>query len=174
MRFKRGFLYTRVFVFITLFSSIFCVSAQNTGFGVSGLYNFQSEGYGIGARLSINPSNRLSIVPQASYYFPSNLVHEFTIGLAAEYKVWVLRNFHFYGLAHAGYNNWLNYESSPMEDAKPNNWNFEAGGGVSTNGCWRPFLEGRYNVRFRESHIQLGILYVFGCNPGHGVCPAYR
>ena len=149
---------------------------QNIGIGASALYNFQTEGWGVGARVSINPSNRLSFVPQFSYYLPSNLVNEYFAGLSVEYKLLVGNKFHLYGLVHGAYNSWLNYESSPMEDAQPNNWNLEFGGGLSTNDCWRPFIEYRYNLNFKETHLQAGLMYILGCKKksGHGICPAYH
>ena len=64
-----------------------------------------------------------------------------------------------------------------MKNANPNNWDLEGGIGISTNKCLRPFLEYRYNVRFMETHLRLGIMYIFGCKQGssrsHERCAAY-
>lgn len=151
--------------------------AQNYGAGVSAIYNFQSESFGAGVRGSLFPTKRLSYSPQFSYFFPFNKVSEFTLGLAVEYKAIYRPKFHIYGLLHGGYNRWLNYNTSPMKTAKPNNFNFEGGIGISTNKCLRPFLEYRYNVRFLETHLNLGVLYIFGCSKGGGVpgteCPNF-
>ncbi len=139
-------------------------STQNIGIGADAIYNFQTESIGAGARVSIYPNHRLSIVPQFSYFFAFNKVNEYYAGLALEYKFIIRDKVHFYALAHGAYDNWINYAKSPMKDAKPNNFDLEGGVGVSTNGCLRPFLEFRYNARFRESNLHLGILYIFGCN----------
>ena len=86
-----------------------------------------------------------------------------------------LKKIYGYFLGQVAYNNWLNYDVSPMENAEQNNWNVEGGGGISGLGCLRPFAEIRYNVKFRESHAQLGLLYVLGCKTGRGkICPAYQ
>jgi len=159
--------------------------SQNIGAGVSALYNFQSESVGGGARVNIFPNRNLSYVPQFSYYFVGP-VSEWTAGLSLEYKVLKLNTFNFYLLAHGGYNNWQNAASSGMDGAKTTNWNLEGGIGVTTNKCLRPFLEYRYNIKFMETHLQLGLMYIFGCRGdkmGYRnakkvrrsvVCPAYN
>jgi hypothetical protein len=139
------------------------VTAQKIGVGADAMYNFQSEGFGAGVRVSIFPNRRLSYVPQFSYYFPFNKVNEYYAGLALEYKVIMRKKINFYLIAHGAYNSWINYIESPLKDAKKNNWNLEGGGGISGTTCLRPFLEYRYNVKFRETHLRLGILYIFGC-----------
>jgi hypothetical protein len=145
------------------------VSAQNFGLGASAMYNFQSEGLGVGIRGNFYPNNRLSFVPQVSYYhIILGTVNELTLGLSLEYKLLYLNKFNIYGIAHGGYNHWLNPDISPMENAQTANWNAEGGLGITTNGCWRPFLEYRYNIKFQETHLQLGLLYIFGCQGGRG------
>ena len=140
-------------------------NAQNFGIGVSAMYNFQSEGLGAGIRGNFYPNKRLSIVPQISYYkIALGTVEEFTLGLSVEYKVFYMGIFNFYVLGHGGYNHWLNPEISPMKNAQTANWNAEGGIGITTNKCLRPFLEYRYNVKFQETHLQLGLLYIFGCS----------
>lgn len=151
--------------------------SQSIGVGASAIYNFQTESFGAGARVSIYPNNRLSIVPQASYYFSFNKVEEYVAGLSLEYKFIYRDQFHVYALAHGAFNQWLSYDQSAMKNAKPNNWNAELGLGISTNTCLRPFLEYRYNFKFYETHLQLGALYIFGCRASkrHSVdrCAAY-
>ena len=159
--------------------------AQNVGVGADVMYNFQTESLGFGARASIFPNGTLSFVPQLSYYPGFNKIHEYYLGLGLEYKVWKPQNFVFYLIGHGAYNNWLNYASSAMDGAKKTNWNLEGGLGVTTNKCLRPFLEYRYNLKFQETHLRLGLLYIFGCNGGGSkkkssgggkdhLCPAYN
>ena len=161
---------------------------QNIGAGASALYNFQSESLGVGARVNIFPNSTISFVPQFSYYSVLiGSISEWTLGLSIEAKVIKLNTFNFYLMAHGGYNNWSNASSSALEGAQSTNWNLEGGVGVTTNWCLRPFLEYRYNIKFQETHLQLGLLYVFGCNNNEGngyrnpknirkmtVCPAYN
>lgn len=142
--------------------------AQNIGIGADAQYNFQTESIGAGVRINFFPNNRLSFVPQFSYYFPFNKVNEYYAGLALEYKVIRRDRFNLYAVAQGAYNVWINYASSPMEGAKQNNWNLEGGLGISTNTCLRPYLEYRYNVKFMETHLRLGVLYIFGCRKGGG------
>lgn len=170
MNFKR-----LIYTALVWFSISNSIQAQNIGVGADIMYNFQTESFGAGARASIFPNNRLSIVPQVSYYFAFNKVEEYYVGLALEYKVIMRDRINVYALAHGAYNNWISYERSPMKGAQPNNWNGEAGIGISNNKCLRPFLEYRYNFNFKETHLRLGLLYIFGCNsrPKADRCAAY-
>ncbi len=152
--------------------------SQTFGVGASAIYNFQSEGTGAGVRFLILPTSKIRIVPQFSYFFPFNKVEEYTIGLSVEYKFIRKEKVNFYAIAHGGYNSWLNYKSSPMKDAQANNWNLEGGIGVTIPTCLRPFLEYRYNLKFRETHLDLGLIYIFGCRnrkstSGVDRCPVY-
>lgn len=140
--------------------------SQNIGVGADAMYNFQTESFGVGARVNFFPNSRLSIVPQFSYYFPFNKVTEYYAGLGLEYKFIRRTKFNIYAVAQGAYNSWLNHESSGMEGAQQNNWNLEGGIGISNNWCLRPFMEYRYNLKFRETHLRLGILYIFGCRGG--------
>jgi len=135
---------------------------QNFGAGGSVLYNVQSESFGAGARVSIYPDKSVSFVPQFSYFFIGP-ISEWTAGLSLELKVMRNKYNNIYLLVHGGYNNWLNPGNSALEGAQTANINFEGGIGIVGVNCLRPFLEYRYNVRFQESHLQLGLLYIFGC-----------
>jgi hypothetical protein len=171
-------------VFLLLFGEATECLAQNFGLGASGLYNFQTESVGAGLRGVVFPNKVISISPQVSYYFPFNKVHEITGGLSLEAKFARTRLFNIYGLAHGGYNRWISYDASALPDAQPNNWNFEGGIGVSGQKCLRFFAEYRYNLKFRETHLNAGLLYIFGCKGRSGKfkskskkaddCPAFR
>ena len=143
------------------------------GLGASGIYNFQTKSIGAGLRASFRPNEDFSYVPQVSYFFPFNKVHELHVGMAVEYKVYRHEYFDIYPLVHAGYNYWANYNQSGMEGAQPHNWNLEGGIGIEGTGQWRPFAEYRYNVRFRETHLSVGILYIFNQPKKRGAvkCP---
>lgn len=165
-----------IFFFLIL-SLIIKSQSQNVAVGVSAIYNFQTESVGAGVRGCIFPNNRLTIVPQASYYPSFNKVEEYLVGAGVEYKFVKREKFNLYVLGHGAYNSWNSFENSDKKGAKLNNWNAELGLGISTNTCWRPFLEYRYNFKFYETHLQLGLLYVFGCREcnKHSVdrCAAY-
>ena len=168
-----------------LFCSTFCFS-QSIGAGGSATWNFQSESMGIGARVNFFPDNTISYVPQFSYYsLFIGSISEWTVGLSIEAKIIRGNTFNYYLMVHGGYNNWGNAGSSTLENASTANYNLEGGVGITTNWCLRPFLEYRYNVKFQETHLRLGLLYVFGCqNAGTSyrnperikkmyICPAY-
>ena len=166
------------FLFALLFS--FSARSQNVGVGADVMYNFQTQSFGAGARVSIFPNRTISFVPEFSYYFPFNKIHEYYAGMAVEYKFIRTNKFNIYAILHGAYNSWQNYQESMMKGAQMNNWDLEGGAGISTNKCLRPFLEYRYNLKFRETHLRLGLLYIFGCKggghklkkSGH-LCPAY-
>jgi hypothetical protein len=171
---------TLIILFFVLFQS-YSVFSQTIGIGADAMYNFQTESFGAGARVCFFPNRRLSITPQFSYYFAFNKVNEYYAGAALEYKFIRTNRFNIYAIAHGAYDSWLNYEVSPMKTAHLNNWNAEGGLGISTNTCLRPFLEYRYNIRFLETHLRFGVLYIFGCRSSSGMggsrdkhCDAYR
>lgn len=167
MIFERKGTMKKILLILLITLSPFITKAQNFGVGGSVMYNFQSEGLGLGARVSIFPNNRLSFVPQFSYYnIFLGTVKEMTFGLGIEYKLFYARTLTYYIMAHGGYNHWMNPESSALENAQTANWNAEGGVGITTNRCLRPFLEYRYNVKFMETHLRLGLLYIFGCSGG--------
>ena len=152
---------------LLLFST--SVGAQRIGAGGSAMWNFQTESLGVGARVNFGPNNTISYVPQFTYYslFIGSIT-EWMRGLQIEAKVIRGNTLNWYLLAHGAYDHWSNPNTAIMEDAQTRNWNLEGGGGLTTNWCLRPFLECRYNLKFRETHLRLGVLYVFGCEGGRG------
>src|SRR4051812_26266181 len=113
------------FLFILVLFTSFSANSQNIGVGADVMYNFQTESFGVGARVNIFPNNQLSIVPQVSYYPSFNKVSEYYLGLGLEYKFIRREKINFYAIAHGAFDQWLNYQQSPMEGAHPNNWNLE-------------------------------------------------
>lgn len=158
-------------IFIGILFYFFGVS-QTVGIGGSGMYNFQTESVGFGARVSLFPDNKLSYVPQITWYPSFNKISEYIIGLSLEYKVRTDKRFNYYALVHGGYNQWINANSSALKGAKTANWNLEGGIGISTTGYLRPFIEYRYNIKFQETHLRIGLLYILQPKRHH-VCPAY-
>ncbi len=161
------------------------LKADGVGLGVSAIYNLQTESFGAGLRVNLKPSNLFRIVPQVAYYPSFNKIHEFYAGLGLEINVFKVKKYNFYLLGNVAYNGWLNHEASQMKKAKYGNIALEGGGGIAKNtGCWRPFIEYRYNGWWMETNLRLGIMYVFGCNDKGfgavnkqrnkvGYCPAY-
>ena len=148
---------------LTIIIGPFLSKSQDFGVGGAVMYNFQSEGFGFGGRANFYPNNDLSFVPQITFYPGFNTVSEYLVGLSIEYKVIKGYNLNYYLLTHGAFNHWLNADESPLEDAQSINWNLEGGVGITTNGCLRPFLEYRYNIKFQDTHLRFGLLYIFGC-----------
>lgn len=144
------------------------VSGQRIGAGGSAMWNFQTESMGLGARVNFGPNNAISYVPQFTYYSIIGSISEWMIGLQIEAKVIRGNTFNWYLAVHGAYDHWSNPNTTIMEDAQTSNWNLEGGAGITTNWCLRPFLEYRYNIKFQETHLRLGLLYVFGCESGRG------
>ncbi len=153
-------------IVIVLFLSPLLGWSQNVGVGADLAYNFQTTSAGIGLRASIFPNHNLSITPELTYYPGFNPVNEYILSVALEDKLFKYKNYMFYIIGQIGFDNWINFSESPMQGAKPDNFNLEGGGGVTTNKCLRPFLEYRYNFVFRETDLRLGLLYIIGCGGG--------
>ncbi len=149
---------------------------------MSGIYDFQTNGIGIGLRgyFPINAVDRLALSPQVSYFPSFNVVTEFYAGLAAQYTLAYVQNWDLYGLAAGYYDDWINYAKFDSKIARQNSFAGEIGGGIMRSvGCFHPFLEGRYDTRWKEAHIELGFLVTLGggCfslgHHGPDLCPAY-
>jgi hypothetical protein len=144
------------FIFSVFFASNLLAQSE---VGFSGIYNFQTESFGIGGRTTFRGKEKIQISPQISYFLPVNKIHEFTLGASAQYNFLKSKKIQSYTLVHLGYNRWMNYESSDMKDATLNNWNAEVGVGVVFGKKIKPFVEWRYNTRHREGMLHLGLMF---------------
>ena len=166
-------------MFLIFLSSLtFAQSEESKSYGISGIYDFQTNGIGVGARMYIPIAriDRLALSPQIDYFPPSNIVHELYAGLSVQYTVMYIRNWNLYGLAAGYYNRWLNYQKFDTKIAKQNSFAGEVGGGLMRAiGCFHPFVEVRYDTRWREAHLEVGFLVSFGDCFHHApdLCPAY-
>jgi hypothetical protein len=164
---------------LILFCSTQQVRAQSDetwALGLSGIYDFQTNGIGIGARAYFPLTERLAVSPQVAYFPSFNTIHELYAGLSAQYTLLFFPNWHVYALGAGYYNLWMNYSDYIGKVAKPNNFAGEAGVGImKTYGCLKPFAEVRYDAKWVEIHLQLGILISFGdCFfKAPDLCPAY-
>ena len=142
---------------------------------MEGIYNFQTSSIGVGARFEM-PLRYFSVVPQVSYFPAFNKVSEFYAGASLHANILKMKKWTTYGILHGAYNGWLNYSSSPMKDAKFTNWDAEVGAGIKTNGCLFPVMEYRYNFKWKEATLRVGVAYTIGCKSKKGIgttCPAY-
>ncbi len=153
--------------------------SQNFGAGLSAMYNFQTESFGAGIRGEI-VRDQISFVPQIAYYPSFNKITEFYAGLSLHLNVISYDDITLYGIANGSYNGWINYESSVMENAKFSNWGADIGAGLKKGKCVRPFMEFRYNFKWKEANLRIGLMYFFNCSKKgrHNMkralsCPAY-
>ena len=156
----------RLFILVALF--LFMNStlwAQQIGIGGALIYNPQTQGLGLGARVEL-PFNRIYLVPQFSYYPSFNKVTEYYAGISGHLDFLEANSYRIYLIAHAAYNRWINYDESPIKKAKKNNWDAELGLGWTTRRCLRPFIEYRYNFKWKETNLNIGLIYTLNCrNP---------
>lgn len=170
---------TIVIATLIMFSSY--LFSQNKGIGLCAIYNFQTESIGIGLRGEV-PVKKLIIVPQIAYYPAFNKITEFYAGVSWHLDIASYGNLTMYTILNGAFNGWINYENSTMSNAKFSNWAAEGGIGFKKGKCWKPFIELRYNVKWKEANLRLGIMYYFNCNSKNGrskkkkavSCPAYN
>jgi len=140
------------------------------GYGVSVIYNFHATGWGAALRAKIPVKGKLFAVPEVSYFPSFNDYHEYYAGAALHYELFSIGSYIFYPLAGGYYNNWINAEDFAPGQRKKNNFVAEAGAGlVRSYGCIRPFIENRYNFKWKEDNLRIGIYwYPRSCSSGGG------
>ena len=158
-----------------LLMSIGAMAQVQIGFGVSGSYNFQTEGWGFGARAKGYVIRSLSVVLQGHYNPTFNQVHEVNGGLELHYAPFYHRIVRPYILAGGSVNYWFNFAESNYVAAKPLNFIAEVGGGlVFLDKQVRPFAEYRYNPIFLEGSVHIGLMYFPNFRSrNRTTCPAY-
>jgi hypothetical protein len=157
-------------IFLLLFS-ISLHAQDKAAFGLSAIYNFPLQTAGVGFRIQMPVANRLALVPQIKYMPAFNNIHEAYGGINLHYfllnntfslgykKVVNPRRPVLYLAAGVEYNRWINYVATQNDKAKKNNILPEAGMGISAGGNFiRVFAEAKYNILWKESYGELGIL----------------
>ena len=173
MKFSRFFIISLV-VFLFLSLNLF---SQKKGYGGSLMYNLQTKSFGIGLRgeypiEQISLLEGLVLAPQVAYYPSFNKIHEFYIGSSIHLGVYKIQKWKIYALTNISYNGWINHKNSGADNAKFSNIGFELGAGITGTSCTRPFFEYRYNVKWKEANLRLGIIHTFNCDKrGMVPCP---
>jgi hypothetical protein len=173
--------YLKIVFTITLAAGLLLLSIPLTaqryqkpgvGYGASIAYNFMTEGFAGGLRARIPLARYFYIVPEADYFPSFNEYHEFYVGAALQYDLFSIGSFNFYALGAGYYNNWLNADDFAPGQKKENNFAPEAGGGMVRNkGCIRPFIEDRYDFKWEENHLHIGIYWYPGACNKQEKCP---
>ncbi len=170
-------------IFFTICFSAFSQKATKSieaGFGIE--YNYQTKGIAPEIRVEIPVFGNAAITPRLSYFPGFNTVHELFLGIDANYHYPIIKKFSFYSLLGVYYDHWVNSDDFTSTVAKKSNVVIQAGAGVEYNrGCLNPFLEHRYDFKWKEGTTVLGIKFNFGkCGfggrgggRGSDLCPAY-
>lgn len=133
---------------------------HDLGFGPELIYNLPLSGIGVGARAHYNLDYHWIVSPQVNFFPGISGVRELNLNLHASYVVnpWDRWGVYLTGGPYINY--WMNHESSAKKDAKAFNVFAEVGvGALKNSGCFRPFLEWRYNAKWSESNVRLGFIY---------------
>jgi hypothetical protein len=148
---------------------------RTTGYGIGLIYNFMTEGIGAELRAKIPlPPRRLFVVPEVSYFPSFNPYHELYAGAALHYELFNVKWMTFYLAGGGYYNKWFNWDEFTL-DKKEDNFVYEAGAGVVRNrGCIRPFIEDRYDFKWKENNLHIGIYWYPGSCHGKVDCPAFN
>ena len=172
---KHKYIYVLVLSSLMVFASNRTEAQVNVGFGASGFYNFQTEGFGAGARIEVFVMRSLSVLVHGMYYPSPNQVHEVYGGLDVHYAPFYHPIVRGYILAGGSVNYWFNYAESNYDKAKPLNFIAEVGGGlVFLDKQLRPFVEYRYNPFFLEGSVHVGLMYFPEfIKRNRYTCPAY-
>jgi len=162
-----------ILFFLLLFISIYAFSQKKDKtvlFGVGAAYNFQTEGFAPELRAKIPVYRKLFLSPRLSYFPGFNQIHELYAGADLGYHLFQYRKLKPYIFAGAYYNNWINSSEFDSNKAKQNNLAPEAGAGILFHfHCFNPFIEGRYDAKWKEGSVVLGLFLKFGeCFKGKG------
>jgi hypothetical protein len=147
---------------------------KGIGYGGSIIYNFHAASLGADLRVKIPIINKLSLVPQFSYFPAFNDYHEYYAGGALHLEIARIGTYNFYILGAGYYNRWINAKDYSQNPGDEVNFAYEAGGGlVRSFGCIRPFIEDGFDFRWRENSLRIGIYIYPGACQSKEKCPAY-
>lgn len=176
LKYRSIFFILAVYLSMGLYNEAFAQrrnSREPVGYGAAIIYNFMTEGFGADLRVKIPITYRLSAVPEISYFPAFNSYHEGFGGVALHYEIFTIRSYNLYLLGGAYFNYWINAEDFAPGQKKKNNFSPQAGGGLVRNrGCIRPFIENRYDFKWKEDNLRIGIYWYPGsCGRKKEKCP---
>lgn len=164
---------------------LFCLDSysqkrqNNVGLGLVGAFNIQTVGLGGGARMDFPITKRISFIPQFTYFPSFNKIEEMYINGAFRYTLKGKNiNRKLYLIAAGGYNAWFNFKSFNSSNSKLSNPSVEIGYGVYFGRSYfRPFIENRYNIKWKEGTIYFGGIFYINSKSKKGSktmsCPAF-
>lgn len=120
--------------------------------------NLQTTGFGLELRYRVPLYHQFSITPRICYYHSLNSIHELYAGFDIVYHFPEIRKLKFYCLAGPYFNYWFNYLKFNHEVSRLTSFGAEPGLGVEQKiGVLSPYLEGRYNTRWKEGTLIIGL-----------------
>jgi hypothetical protein len=154
------------FLFVLLFISTFSFAQQKKGlamYGIGVMHNFQTEGTAIDLRANLPLLKKLYVSPRFSLFPAFNKIHEYYIGTDVDFQLSQKHKLIPYILAGGFYNNWINSSAFHNKRSQRNNFVFECGAGLMLSlKCFHPFLEYRYDTKWLEGSLGIGIMLQFG------------
>lgn len=136
---------------------------EKTLFGIGAIYNFQTSGAALDLRAKIPVYKNTYVVPRLSYFPGLNNIHEIYFGADVNYHIYRYKNMIPYAHLGAYYDRWINYDDFITTKAKLNNFVAEGGVGVVFDfNCLKPFIEWRYDTKWMEGSLEIGLYLKFG------------
>ena len=162
----------RIFIISFLVLNAYSISfSQQNMVGGSLVYNLHTKSLGLGLRAEfpiekVDLLEGLSVVPQLTYYPPFNRIHEFYLGSSIHLGVYSIDRWLFYTLVNVSYNGWINNDDTRYREGNFSNLGVEIGIGISAKvkKCLHPFFEFRYNFKWNDPTLGLGLLYTLKCD----------
>jgi hypothetical protein len=151
--------------FILYSISSFGQKKERVYYGIGALYNFQTQGVAYDLRVRIPLYRNIYVSPRFSYFPASNTIHEYYAGLDAGYQFMRKYRIRPYIYAAGYYDNWINsFEFPYNKKAQKNNIVAEAGAGlIFAWKCLHPYIEYRYDTKWLEGSLGIGILFNWTC-----------
>ncbi|MCB0430605.1 MAG: hypothetical protein H6585_13090 [Flavobacteriales bacterium] len=142
------------------------------GLGPEVIYNYSIKEIGLGGRAHLYMGRYIFFSPEITFFPGFNKYKEMYVGAGVHYNTTPDYKWGFYGMMHLGWNRWFNYDEFITEKAKPHNLAVEPGIGMVLNrGCLRPFGEARYNWKWHEGSLRIGVIFLFKYCQAHEFCP---
>lgn len=156
--------YSCLIIFIFIYISLYAQQKKGSAlYGVGAFYNFQNKGASIDLRAKFPIVKNLYVSPRFSYYPAFNNIHEYYAGTDIDFHMPLKRKLIPYVFAGGYYNNWINSSDYHNTKSKKNNFAFEAGAGLLlTYKCFYPFLEYRYDAKWKEGLLGAGLMLKIG------------
>lgn len=131
------------------------------GIGMAGTANWIHGGIGADVRFKLELNERLRVIPQFNYSSLATLnvmVNEWYVGANVHYAFIRKSVWRMDALGGVHYNRWPNYQNYNTNLAQLNNMVGEIGLAlVKDNTCISPFIEHRYNLKWRDASTRVGV-----------------